>query len=164
MAAFPIRRAAFAVVTLFAVLTLVFVVVRILPGDPTQLNSRRPSSREAIEVLRARLGLDQPIVLQYLSFLANALRGVISGRPWSPASRYSPRCSTFCHGQLTHPVSLASWRSVRRPARRLGGRTAQPLRRLSRARRFACGGFPFPPLSLPSSSCSFSRSNCIGFQ
>ena len=37
MAAFLIRRAAFAVVTLFAVLTLVFVVVRILPGDPAQL-------------------------------------------------------------------------------------------------------------------------------
>ena len=86
MAAFVIRRAAFAVVTLFAVLTLVFVVVRILPGDPAQLILGDQASREAIEALRARLGLDQPIALQYLSFLANALRGdwgvsMVTGQP-----------------------------------------------------------------------------------
>ena len=86
MAAFVIRRAAFAVVTLFAVLTLVLVVVRILPGDPAQLILGDQASREAIEALRARLGLDQPIALQYLSFLANALRGdwgvsMVTGQP-----------------------------------------------------------------------------------
>jgi glutathione transport system permease protein len=86
MTAFLIRRAAFAVVTLFAVLTLVFVIVRILPGDPAQLILGDQASREAIEALRARLGLDQPIALQYLSFLANALRGdwgvsMVTGQP-----------------------------------------------------------------------------------
>jgi glutathione transport system permease protein len=86
MIAFLIRRAAFGVATLFAVLTLVFVIVRILPGDPAQLILGDQASREAIEALHARLGLDQPIPLQYLSFLANALRGdwgvsMVTGQP-----------------------------------------------------------------------------------
>jgi ABC-type dipeptide/oligopeptide/nickel transport system permease component len=61
MIAFLIRRTAFGVATLFAVLTLVFVIVRILPGDPAQLILGDQASREAIEALHARLGLDQPI-------------------------------------------------------------------------------------------------------
>jgi peptide/nickel transport system permease protein len=86
MITFLIRRAAFGVATLFAVLTLVFVIVRILPGDPAQLILGDQASREAIEALHARLGLDQPIPLQYLSFLANALRGdwgvsMVTGQP-----------------------------------------------------------------------------------
>ena len=86
MVAFLIRRAAFGVATLFAVLTLVFVIVRILPGDPAQLILGDQASREAIEALHAKLGLDQPIPLQYLSFLANALRGdwgvsMVTGQP-----------------------------------------------------------------------------------
>ena len=75
MAAFLIRRIALAFVTLFTVLTLVFVIVRILPGDPAQLILGDQATREAIEALHARLGLDQPIATQYLSFLVNALRG-----------------------------------------------------------------------------------------
>jgi glutathione transport system permease protein len=86
MIAFLIRRAAFGVATLFAVLTLVFVIVRILPGDPAQLILGDQASREAIEALQTRLGLDQPIPLQYLTFLANALRGdwgvsMVTGQP-----------------------------------------------------------------------------------
>jgi glutathione transport system permease protein len=86
MTAFLIRLGAFAVVTLFAVLTLVFVIVRILPGDPAQLVLGDQASREAIEALRAKLGLDQPILVQYASFLINALRGdwgvsMVTGQP-----------------------------------------------------------------------------------
>src|SRR5580700_2660340 len=75
MAAFLIRRIALAFVTLFTVLTLVFVIVRILPGDPAQLILGDQATREAIEALRVRLGLDQPIATQYLTFLFDALRG-----------------------------------------------------------------------------------------
>jgi peptide/nickel transport system permease protein len=86
MTAFLIRRTAFAIVTLFAVLTVVFVIVRILPGDPAQLILGDQASREAIEALHLKLGLDQPILVQYASFLANALRGdwgvsMVTGQP-----------------------------------------------------------------------------------
>ena len=75
MTAFLIRRLAFAVVTLFAVLTLVFLLVRIVPGDPAQVILGDQASREAIEAMRVRLGLDKPVWQQYATFLGGALRG-----------------------------------------------------------------------------------------
>jgi glutathione transport system permease protein len=86
MTAFVIRRAILAVITLFAVLTLVFVIVRVLPGDPAQLILGDQASREAIEALHVKLGLDQPISVQYGKFLGDALRGdwgvsMVTGQP-----------------------------------------------------------------------------------
>lgn len=86
MTAFLIRRLGFAVVTLFAVLTLVFVLVRIVPGDPAQVILGDHASREAIVALRHRLGLDLPIWEQYATFLSGALRGdwgvsMVTGQP-----------------------------------------------------------------------------------
>jgi peptide/nickel transport system permease protein len=86
MTAFLIRRLAFAVVTLFAVLTLVFLLVRIVPGDPAQVILGDQASREAIEAMRVRLGLDKPVWQQYATFLGGALRGdwgvsMVTGRP-----------------------------------------------------------------------------------
>jgi len=86
MTAFVVRRLCFALVTLLAVLTLVFLLVRVLPGDPAQVILGDQASREAILALRARLGLDRPLIVQYTEFLAGALRGdwgtsMVSGRP-----------------------------------------------------------------------------------
>src|SRR5258708_34195273 len=86
MTTFLARRLAFAFVTLFAVLTLVFVLVRIVPGDPAQLILGDQASREAIDALRHRLGLDLPVMVQYVVFLTRALRGdgavsMVTGQP-----------------------------------------------------------------------------------
>jgi peptide/nickel transport system permease protein len=86
MTGFLIRRLSFAVVTLFAVLTLVFLLVRIVPGDPAQVILGDQASREAIEMMRVRLGLDKPVWQQYVTFLGGALRGdwgvsMVTGRP-----------------------------------------------------------------------------------
>jgi len=83
---FVVRRLLFAVVTLFAVLTLVFVIVRVLPGDPAQVMLGDQADAAAIAALRTRLGLDQPIFAQYAAFLTGALRGdwgvsMVTGRP-----------------------------------------------------------------------------------
>src|SRR4029453_1495819 len=86
MTTFLIRRLAFAVVTLFAVLTLVFVLVRIVPGDPAQLILGDQASREAIEALRHRLGPRPAFTQQYVVVLTGALRGdrgvsMMTGQP-----------------------------------------------------------------------------------
>lgn len=86
MTAFLIRRMGFALITLFAVLTLVFVLVRIVPGDPAQVILGDQASREAIEALRERLGLNQPLYQQYVTFIWGALGGdwgtsMMTGRP-----------------------------------------------------------------------------------
>jgi peptide/nickel transport system permease protein len=86
MTRYVVRRFGFALITLLAVLTLVFVIVRIVPGDPAQVILGDQASREAIAAMRTRLGLDRPLLTQYVDFLGNALRGdwgvsMVSGRP-----------------------------------------------------------------------------------
>jgi len=86
MAGFVLRRLLAAVPTLLAVLTLVFVIVRIVPGDPALVILGDQATPEAAAALRGRLGLDRPIWLQYVTFLGSALVGdfgnsMVTGRP-----------------------------------------------------------------------------------
>jgi len=88
MLPFLVKRLGFAIVTLFSVLTLVFLLVRILPGDPAIVVLGDQASPAAVAAFRAKLGLDQPLAAQYWTFLSDALRGnlgnsMISGRPVS---------------------------------------------------------------------------------
>jgi peptide/nickel transport system permease protein len=69
------RRAAALVATLFFVSALVFVVVRVLPGDPAALIMGTEGSREAADRLREAMGLNRPLPVQYVDWLARALRG-----------------------------------------------------------------------------------------
>ncbi|MCO5136370.1 MULTISPECIES: ABC transporter permease [unclassified Shinella] len=86
MLSFLIRRIALALTTGFVVLTLVFVVVRILPGDPAQVILGDMASEESLTALRQRLGLDRSLPAQYLDFVGGALSGdwgesMVTGRP-----------------------------------------------------------------------------------
>lgn len=88
MLPFLIKRLGFAMITLFSALTLVFVLVRILPGDPAMVILGDQASAANIEALRERLGLDQPLLMQYGTFLIEALQGdlgnsMVTGRPVS---------------------------------------------------------------------------------
>lgn len=86
MSAFLVKRLGFAIVTLWAVLSLVFVVVRIVPGDPAQVILGDQADAAAIAAMRTRLGLDASMSEQYFSFLGGAVRGdwgvsLVTGRP-----------------------------------------------------------------------------------
>ena len=86
MKTFLVRRLGFALVTMFAVLTIIFMIVRVLPGDPAMVILGDQADAAAIAALRTRLGLDQPLLVQYLQFLGGALRGdwgvsLVTGRP-----------------------------------------------------------------------------------
>ncbi len=62
-----------ALITLFGVVTLVFFLIHLIPGDPVEYilgDSARPADRNA---LRQQLGLDQPLLQQYSSYLTNLL-------------------------------------------------------------------------------------------
>ncbi len=68
------RLVGMAVVVLI-VLTIAFIIVRLAPGDPAALMLGPDATPEEAAELRARLGLDEPILVQYLTFVANAVRG-----------------------------------------------------------------------------------------
>lgn len=74
MSYFILRRTLQSVLTVLGVMTVAFFLVR-LAGDPALLLLPVEASDEDIARLRKALGLDQPLMVQYLKFLANALQG-----------------------------------------------------------------------------------------
>ena len=75
MIRFILRRLLVAVPTLVAVLTLVFVIVRIVPGDPAYAILGDQATPEAVAALHRKLGLDRSLWQQYADFLLRSLRG-----------------------------------------------------------------------------------------
>ena len=62
-------------VVLALVVTVVFVIVRVTPGDPAAVMLGSDATPADIAALRARLGLDAPMLQQYLGFVGDVLRG-----------------------------------------------------------------------------------------
>jgi ABC-type dipeptide/oligopeptide/nickel transport system permease component len=101
MGHYVLRRILQSVPILFVVLTLVFVVVRILPGDPAVAALGDYASKEAVQALREKMGLNAPLWLQYLRFLGGLFRGdlgtsIITGYP----------VASQVFGVLPHTVEL----------------------------------------------------------
>jgi ABC-type dipeptide/oligopeptide/nickel transport system permease component len=71
-----LRRLLSAIPLIFAIITIVFVVLRVaIPGDPVYVLAGDTASPELIERIRQKYGFDRPVLEQYLIFMGNALRG-----------------------------------------------------------------------------------------
>lgn len=86
MLRFVAKRLLLAIPTLWAVLTLVFVLVRVVPGDPTIVILGDQASPAARAALRERLGLDRPLIVQYGEFMGQIVQGdlgrsLVTNRP-----------------------------------------------------------------------------------
>lgn len=68
-------RIAAAVPTLLLVAVAVFVLMRVVPGDPAQLILGDAATAESLAALRESLGLDRPIPAQFLAWAGDVLRG-----------------------------------------------------------------------------------------
>ena len=79
MLRFVVQRLLAAIPTLLAVLTLVFVIVRIVPGDPAIAILGDQATPGAVAALHAKLGLDKPIWQQYVDFI-----GAVAARRFRP--------------------------------------------------------------------------------
>jgi peptide/nickel transport system permease protein len=72
--AFVLRRPLQLVPVLIGISLVTFVLVQMMPGDPVRIMLGPRASADAIAAVRARYGLDQPILLQYGTYLLNVLR------------------------------------------------------------------------------------------
>ena len=63
------RRLIFSIFAIFATITLTFAFMRALPGDPITTMVGNEGDPESIEIIKARLGLDRPVPIQYLYYL-----------------------------------------------------------------------------------------------
>lgn len=68
---------------IFLLLSIVFLIVRVVPGDPVLLHFEKKASEEAMAEMRHELGLDKPLHVQYVEYLAGLLRGDL-GKSMAP--------------------------------------------------------------------------------
>lgn len=69
MLRYIIKRLLYTVPVLLGISLLLFFMLRMLPGDPAQVLAGQMASAEEVEMIRHQLGLDQPVMLQYVHFL-----------------------------------------------------------------------------------------------
>ena len=69
------KRLIYLVVMLFGVATLVFILTKMIPGNPTvaNLSQRALNDPEVVAAYRAKYGLDQPVFVQYILYIKNLL-------------------------------------------------------------------------------------------
>ena len=70
-----IRRLLLAIPVIFGVTVMTFFLANFLPGDPARMAAGQFATPEQIEATKERLGLDQPLPVQYVFYLGRLLRG-----------------------------------------------------------------------------------------
>ncbi len=102
MLRYVVRRLVVAVPTLLGVSLVVFLMVRLLPGDPARVIAGLLASEEDVERIRHQLGLDQPFLVQYLAFL-----GRLSHLDLGTSARTSQPVLSEVMARLPSTVELA---------------------------------------------------------
>lgn len=94
MIKFIVRRFLQLIPVLIGVTFLVFIILHITPGDPARVLAGEGATEETIQNITVRLGLDQPLHVQYLTFLKDAVQ-LDFGTSWRTGrevwSEISPR-------------------------------------------------------------------------
>ncbi len=75
MISYIVRRLLLAIPVLFGVVTLVFLSLRLMPGDPALIMAGEAAPQEVVERIRQQLGLDRPIIVQYGIYMARLFQG-----------------------------------------------------------------------------------------
>lgn len=85
---FAMRRLGRLLLTVLLISTIIFFVIRVIPGDPALVIAGIDATEADIEAIRVMLGTDKPLIVQYLGWLADIVRfdfgsSMISGQPVS---------------------------------------------------------------------------------
>ncbi|MFS2242462.1 ABC transporter permease [Microbacterium sp. OR16] len=75
MGGYVARRLLFSIFVLWGAITVVFVVLRLVPADPAQMILGSDATPAELAALRAELGLDQSLLVQYGAYLLDIVRG-----------------------------------------------------------------------------------------
>jgi peptide/nickel transport system permease protein len=72
---YVLQRLSAMVVTMFVVATITFIVTGLIPGSPAAVMLGEEATDEAIQELDRQLGMDQPVIVRYVTWLGGLLRG-----------------------------------------------------------------------------------------
>ena len=75
MLSMVLKRLLLAIPSLIGVVIVTFLLTRALPGDPAAYFAGPAATREAIEQIRSKLGLDQPLPVQFVRYVSDLVRG-----------------------------------------------------------------------------------------
>jgi ABC-type dipeptide/oligopeptide/nickel transport system permease component len=75
MIGYIIRKISIAIPTIFVAVTIIFLMMRVIPGDPATAALGNYASESAVQALKERMGLNRPIYIQYFDYL----RGLVQG-------------------------------------------------------------------------------------
>lgn len=75
MLIFLLKRVAYAFLILIGITFITFILTYIIPADPVRMLAGRSATPETVESIRQQLGLDRPLIIQYLNYLYNLLQG-----------------------------------------------------------------------------------------
>ncbi|ELZ90426.1 MULTISPECIES: ABC transporter permease [Haloferax] len=70
-----VRRAIHSVPVIFGLSVLIFLISRVIPGDPVRLALGPEATDQQVAALRAEMGLDQPLPMQYVDWLVGVVQG-----------------------------------------------------------------------------------------
>jgi ABC-type dipeptide/oligopeptide/nickel transport system permease component len=99
---FLLRRVLMTIPVILGVATLVFSLIHLVPGDPAQSMLGESAAPADVNELRARLGLDRPVVTQYVEYLTHAMRGDLG-----TSFRYGTPVTTEIGARLGRTAELA---------------------------------------------------------
>lgn len=103
MIRYTLTRLALLVLGLLVASVLIFVTLRVFPGDVAQLIAGTSSTPEQIAAIRERLGLDRPLPLQYVDWIGGVLRGDLGSSLLTGASVTSELAEK---AQVTLPLGI----------------------------------------------------------
>ncbi len=76
MTRYAVSRLIATIPTLIALTILVFLMLQLIPGDPAEIFlGEKRSTPERSEQVRQDMGLDQPLYIQYLTYMSGVVRG-----------------------------------------------------------------------------------------
>ncbi|MEM7030460.1 MAG: ABC transporter permease [Chloroflexota bacterium] len=110
-----LRRLVISVPTIIGITILIFIAMRVIPGDPLQLivvegQGAYVLSDDELKALRASLGLDQPYYIQYLAWMQDVVTGDLGHSFWThePISALIARRGPIS-GQIAIMAVIFSW-------------------------------------------------------
>jgi peptide/nickel transport system permease protein len=75
MKSYVLNRVISGLVVMAVVATIVFIIIRVIPGDPASIMLGPDATLTDVNELKVKMGLDKPIYVQYYSFIANVATG-----------------------------------------------------------------------------------------
>ncbi len=92
MIGYIVRKTLIAIPTIFVTVTIIFLMMRVIPGDPATAALGNYASESSIKALKERMGLNRPIYVQYWDYLRGLVQGdlgksFVNGNPVAPLIR-----------------------------------------------------------------------------